>query len=324
MSNAKTLSPSLQPKKFQWHRIILVCFLGIATGIFLGSWYSYTMLTANVDYSLYSEASLREKETYKDVISNILKISNPTEEQLTNWVELAGEKNIKPSSLLPSQNFILAEYNATLAKSFKAIGNGLVETIATQSIYSEKLFDGSAYTFSSISAGLLTVADCAYMEKGSDVVTSHKGNNVTSNSAEWTGAVTNYQTSDYKDIAGNTPDVLNPYIVTSKTMLRDKTEDITLENYNGKQVYKFSIQLDPVKSVLNYIKQVRLTSGLSGYPTFDDVSLTVYMDENWNFVRTEVVENYRIPYGGLQPKCKGTLNTDYSFDIPVTLPINKG
>lgn len=323
MSNS-ALAPALQPKKFQWARLIFICLLGIATGIFLGSWYSYTMLTANVDYSLYSEESLREKESYKDIISSVLKISNPTEEQLTNWVTLAKEKNIKPNNLLPSQNFILAEYNATLATSFKAIANGLVETIATQSIYSEKLFNGSAYTFSSISAGLLTIADCAYMEKGSDLVSSHKGNNVTSTSADWTGTVTNYSKADYKELAGNTPDVLNPYIVTSKTLLRDKSEDITLENYNGKQVYKFSFQLDPVKSVLNYIKQVRVTSGLSGYPTFDDVTLTVFLDEDWNFVRTEVVENYRIPYGGLQPKCKGTLNTDYSFNVPVTLPINKG
>ena len=318
------LAPMLQPKKFQWQKFLLVCFLGIATGIFLGSWYSYTMLTANVDYSIYSEEKLREDESYKDIISSVLKISNPTEAQCENFVELFKERNIKPSNLLPSQNFILAEYNATLANSFKAIGSGLVETIATQSIYSEKLFDGNAYTFSSISAGLLTVADCSYMEKGSESVSSHKGNNVTSTSAEWTGAVTNYSKQDYKDIAGNTPDVLKPYIVTSKTILVNRSEDISFENYNEKQVYKFSFQLDPVKSVLNYVKQVRLTSGLSGYPTFDDVTYTVLMDENWNFVRTEVVENYRIPYGGLQPKCKGTLNTNYEFNIPVNLPINKG
>ena len=70
------LAPMLQPKKFQWQKFLLVCFLGIATGIFLGSWYSYTMLTANVDYSIYSEEKLREDESYKDIISSVLKISN--------------------------------------------------------------------------------------------------------------------------------------------------------------------------------------------------------------------------------------------------------
>lgn len=321
--NKTLLAPTLQPHKFKWYKFLLSCFLGIATGIFLGSWYSFIMLTSHVDYSTYSEEKLRENETYVDIISNVLKIANPTKEQCENWVELAKQQNITPKNLLPSQNFILAEYNATLAKSFKSTANGLVETIATQSVFSEKLFDGTSYSFSSISSGLMTIAVCSFMTTGIDSVETYKGNDVTSNSANWTGEVTHYTMEEYKEIAGNLPSVLHPYIVTSKTIIRDKKEDIESDTINNKNVYKFSIQLNPVTSVLNYIKQVKLTSGLSGYPTFDDVAHTVYIDENWNFVKIDIVENYRIPYGGLQPKCKGTLSTEFEFNTTVTLP-NKG
>lgn len=303
---------------FKWHNFLLVCVLGIATGIFLGSWYSYSLLTNTVDYSNYTVAEL--SDSYEDVISKVLNISKPTKNDLENWLTIAKEKNLTPANLLPSENFILAEYNASKAKSFKAIGNGMVETIASQSVYSEKLYDGNAYFFSSISKGMLTIANLSYMKANSSTVKLIKGTNVTPTSATWNGETKSYTPDQYYDLAGGTPDKINSYIISSKTLLNNRTEDVSKTTYNDKPVYKFSFQLDPVKSVINYVKQVKLTSGLSDYPTFNDITQTVYIDENWNFVRIEIVENYRVTFSGLQPKCKGTLNTDFTFNEPVTLP----
>ena len=39
---------------------LLVGIIGIGTGLFLGSWYSYAFLSSSVDYSNISEATLRD------------------------------------------------------------------------------------------------------------------------------------------------------------------------------------------------------------------------------------------------------------------------
>ncbi len=314
-------SSALPRPKVKWHNFFLVCMLGIASGIFLGSWYSYSQITSVVDYSSYTEADLRD--SIEDVIKDVLNIDKPTTDQINNWLTLAKQKGIKPTDLLPSQNFILAEYNASKAESYSAIANGMVETIASQTIRSEKYFDGTAYTSSSISKGILTVAELSYMKKDSGTIKTIKGNNVTSTSANWNGAEKTLSNNEYLEQVGLLPNALNPYIVSSKTILANRAEDIVKTTYNNKEVYKFTFQLDAVTSVLNYIKQVKYTSGLSDYPSFDDITQTVYIDEDWNFVRIEIVENYRVTFSGLKPKCKGTLNTDYTFNQSVTLPVNK-
>ena len=50
------------------------------------------------------------------------------------------------------------------------------------------------------------------------------------------------------------------------------------------------------------------------------MELDVVMDEDWNFRKVNIVENYRVVYSGLKPKCKGTLNIDFTVNEPVTLP----
>lgn len=320
---------TVKKKRTSWKKrlfnMAVVLVLGITTGSILGSWYYKTALKP-FDYSKYQESDF--VDDINAILSEVTGIANMTDAQKQNWVSLAQANGKTPLDLSASQNFQLAEFTMSLASSYTALGYGMVETIATQTIFSGKKFDGNTYTFESVSAGIMSVASCASMQKDSKNVTSYGGSiknlDVAAETCEveWNGKPTTSSKQDFKDLNGNTPDKLNPYIISSKTILAENEVVIeTIANENGTTSYKFTMKLDPVSSVLNYIKQVKQTSGLASYPEFSDVTYTVIMDEDWNLQRTEVVENYSIVYGPLKPGCRGTLNTNYEINIPVNLPV---
>lgn len=293
----------------------LVLIIGIGSGIFLGSWYSSTF-GGGVNYD-FNDSELYDN--INDAFFKAIGIKNPTDSEKENWVETAKSRGITPQNLTAAENFMLAEYNLGLANSYSAIGTGKVAVMGTsQTIYSAKMFDGNTYTFESISKGILTIADCLVMEKGASTVTKIKGENISSTSASWTGSKSTMTTIECKENNGGTPDKVIPYIISSKTILSGST--ISANETNGKTYYTYTISLDPVKSVINYVKQVKQTSGLNNFPEFNNISITIVLDENWNLCKFNSKENYRVVYGMLKPSCKGTLNLDFTINDPVTLP----
>lgn len=295
----------------------LVAIIGIGTGLFLGSWYSYAFLSNTIDYSGYTEDALLDN--LDNTLKKATKLNNLSESDKQNWVSIAKQKGVSPKNLATYENVALAEYNLKNASSYKMYGTGKVETIANQTIYSVKYFDGNTYMFESISKGILTVADAFTMEKGGNTVTKIAGQNVSDTHADWTGTKTTISTTEFKANNGLLPSEVMAYLISSKTT-KTSSEITETTGENNKKLYSFSLTLDPVSSVVNYVKQVKQTSGLSDYPTFDDITLNFTLDEDWNFVTFNLVENYRVPYGGLKPKCKGTLNYTFEINVPITLP----
>lgn len=290
----------------------ILIVLGVFTGSGLGVWYFNSVLRPNVNYSEYN---VSDYIVYADeILEEVYGISLNQE----NWLEVAKSSDkFNPSFLTPSQNFILAEYNATLADSFHAEGEGLVATIATQTVYSEKNYDGNRYTFESISKGLMSIAICSAMDKGASVVQLYKGSDIQTNDAVWGQPVT-YSDDDYIELAGSTPDAIQPYIISDKTIL-SQTE-VMYDEETG--YYSFTLELDPVTSVLRYARQVKQTSGLSSYPEFNTVTQTITIDENWNLVSIDVHETYSVVAFGIPASCSGTLLTYYEFNVDdVVLPV---
>lgn len=322
----KKTKVSKERKKISRKRTILnfalVGIIGIGSGIFLGSWYSFTILSSTppVDYGSYSEAELRDNPL--DAIKSATKNNNLSESDKQNWVQIAKQKGTSPQNLTVAENVLLAEYNLQQASSYTAIGVGKVDTSiagVSQSVYSGKHFDGNTYMFESISKGMLTVANCLVMNKNDSSVLSIKGKDATTTSASWTGAKSTITDTECKEKNGGTPDMINPYIISSKTI--KTASSITKSSNNNKNLYSFTLTLDPITSVLNYVKQVKQTSGLSEFPKFFDVTIKIVLDENWNFVEFNVVENYQIKYSSfLTPSCKGFLDIKFTINEPVTLP----
>ena len=308
----------IRDKKGHKHRMrtlgVLVV-LGIFTGSGLGVWYFNDVLRSDVNYNQYDISEYIT--TASEVLSEVYGLS---ESQQRNWLEVAkaSDKN-SPDDLTAVQSFILAEYNATLAERFHAEGNGRVATIATQSVYSEKNYDGNRYTFESISKGMMSIAICSAMDKGGKKVELYRGSNIQPNDAEWSLADDDvYSLDEYEELAGSTPDAIQPYIISDKTVLSSSIERDGETGY-----YTLTFELDPVTSVLRYARQVQQTSGLGSPPEFYSVSQTITIDENWTLISIDVYETYRVVAFGFPAKCTGTLTTYYYFndDAVLDLPV---
>ncbi len=320
--DSKRVKNGKKPKPFYQRMVPMVVLMIVAviSGAILGTWYfDYTQI--DIDYGQYKEEELRD-DTYA-VIGSAIGKSNPSDSEVKNWVEIAKSNGITPAMLTASQNVILAEYNLSdinRTKTYEAIGTGKVDTIAKQTIFSSKRFDGEAYATESISKGLISLADYAYHKKGSNKVSLIKGTNITATSANWAGKRSDYTKAEYKQLNGVMPYEAGPYIISSQTVLEDNVEYTESVGENGKKLYTFTFMLDPIKSVLNYIYQVKMSSGLNGFPAFDDIQITYTIDEDWNLVQTDILEHYTVVYGIPAP-CTATLLTKFTINQPVELPV---
>ncbi len=328
---AETFSSAkkLQRKKHFWQRRVfsfaMVVVLGVSSGVWLGGWYKDYISGQSVDYSNYN---LEDYEINRiNVLNSVTGQKFSSENEIGDIVAiLKSNGKLNPCKLSASQNFAIADFLASKATSYQAVGVGVVDTIANQDITSSKKFDGSTYTFESMSAGMLTVATCAVMQKGGSNVQLYKGDGLQQDettkihTAVWKKDKS-LPLTEYEQLNGMQPDRLLPYVVSSKTIIDEANVQVVETTFNDKKAYEFTMQLDPVTSVLRYYRQVMQTSGLESAPKFYDVQVKVILDENWNFVRTEVLEHYTVVAFGIPAECTGTLNTDFVFNQNVTLPV---
>ena len=292
--------------------IILV--LGIFTGSGLGVWYFNFALKSKVDYSIYTVADYMPN--LDERFSTLFGITAETDK--LNWVEKARELGIEnPSQLSAIDNYLLAMYNAQNESELVIESEGLVKSMGTsQTVYSLKTFDGSLYTFESISTGFLTIAfhdEMTVDENGNVVgnvdIYNGKSGTITPTSAEWE-LDQSLSPSDYTKLTGGLLNVLNPYIISEATVLNNDVEVVIDENGN----YSMTFELHPIYSVLNYYRQVRRTGDLEADPYFHNVTQTIVMDKDWNLISTYVEEDYNAVKMGFGVGCSGNLKQNFFFD----------
>ena len=292
--------------------IILV--LGIFTGSGLGVWYFNYALKSKVDYSLYVVA-----DYMPDLDERFASLFGITEENdKLNWVEKAKSLGIEnPSQLSAIDNYLLAMYNAQNESELVIESEGLVKSMGTsQTVYSLKTFDGSLYTFESISTGFITIAfhdEMTVNEDGEAVgnidIYNGKSGTITTTSAEWELAES-LTPSEYQELTGGLLNVLNPYIISEKTVLNSDIEIVVDEN----GYYSMTFELHPIYSVLNYYRQVRRTGQLEADPYFHNITQTIVMDKDWNLISTYVEEDYNAVKMGFGVGCSGNLKQNFYFD----------
>lgn len=297
--------------KQRMRTIGILTVLGIFTGSGLGVWYFNNAVGPIIDYSQYNE---------NDYIVSAESVLGKygVNSDYENWLtQLKNNNDItSPADLSPAENFILAEFNASLADTFHIVGNGKVTAsvfgISTsQSVYSEKNYDGGYYTFESISDGMLKIGKCSVMRKDTDGVRLYSSSNITNGGkdAVWND-YQDYSNEGYIALAGSTPDGIQSYIISDKTII-DQSE-VVYDEESG--YYSFTVDLDPITSVLRYVRQVQQTSGLSSLPTFSSVSQTITIDENWNLISISIEEEYSVIYG-VSASCSGNLTSYYDFGM---------
>lgn len=293
--------------------LAILLILAIFTGSGLGVWYFNAVLKSTVIYSNYLVS-----DYLPDVNTTFAKLGINNENDKSNFLEIAQSQNIDPLStrLNVLDNYLLALYNAENAKTYSAIGKGLVSTIASQTVYSAKTFDGEKYSFESISVGLVKVATKEEMNVGENIVHMSTGSSITSHedgsmSATWQLDKT-LTSQEYKELTGSYVNTINPYIISDSTILNKESATI-VKNNDG--TYSFTLQLHPIYSVLNYYKQVKRSGGLEADPVFTSIVQTITIDENWNFVSFDTEEKYTAVKFSMGAKCTGNLHTELVFNF---------
>ena len=326
----KRPTSSIHKKSFKQRMKTLgiLTVLGIFTGCGLGVWYFNTAVVPPIDYSQYNASDYIVSA--ESVLGELFGISSDYE----NWrssSEFLSSGIQSPSDLTPAQNFLLAEYNTLNSDYFHIVGTGEVNVKAfgipiSQTVYSEKNFDGNTYTFESISEGTMPLGTCSVMEKPSSANSNpsvmlfsseqpytSEGGTIADN-AVW-GDYQTYSQEEYINLAGGTPNSIQTYIISDKTIISSNDSSaITYDAETG--YYSFTIELNPITSVLNYVKQVQQTSGLDSAPTFSSISQTITIDSEWNLVSISIEESYSLMYGPAAASCEGTLNSIYYLNQP--------
>ena len=64
---------------------------------------------------------------------------------------------------------------------------------------------------------------------------------------------------------------------------------------------------------INYVKQVKHMSGLSGYPTFKQINVTAVIDSDLRFISLRFDEAYTVMYAGVAANCTGYVNLAFSY-----------
>ena len=168
----------------------------------------------------------------------------------------------------------------------------------------------------------MKIAEIAQMNKNQTSVTTIKGQITSNQSADWNGERNTYLPTNYKNLAGGLPNTSQNFIIADQTVSNSLDGEIEIiENEDGSKYYQFTMVLDPIYSVLNYINQIKYTSNLSSYPEFSSITQVVTIDENWNFVSICSTEIYSIVAFGMKNSCTGTLDNYFYFDQDVLIEV---
>ena len=290
-------------KSFEFNRksiiiLVIISLAGILTGVFVGSYFIGGYVP---DYSQYSEAMLRD---------DVKTLSQRAEGK-------------SPSQFKAYEIFEIAEYRMFTHGSVLVTSSGEVDTIASQTISGVKAYENGTYFKENLSKGIKNVGERTYYNEGDDFVTKYEASKISSQMVGTYKSPKNVMLNDYKNTVGVPVTSFVGYIVSSKTVLNvnDSAKKVSLEN--GETGYEFSLQLNAITSVLNYVKQMKDMSQLPDYPAFTDITLNVIVDEEFRFIQIETLEHYSVNYMGINAKCTGTLVEIYEYGktniIPETL-----
>ena len=210
--------------------------------------------------------------------------------------------------------------NYFVVSSGKAFANAII--VVEQNIRSSFIKNTSDYFEESLTASTFVQdASRAYLDNGS--ITRYLGKP----NGELDGG--DYKESehmsvpDYLSMMGRNVNSVTNYIFNEQTVLKTTdnsglgTSSLTRNNDN---TYTLELELDPILSVVNYVKQMKTTGGLSSYPSFDFVHLTVTLDDMLNIVSITNSENYRANMGAISAALSSSITSYYFTDNNVKIP----
>ena len=230
------------------------------------------------------------------------------------------------STLAPEDAFNISLDLLNGIEHYRTQGIGEAKALfITQEIRSTIVRDGDSYFEESLSASDSSLTpSCAWrMYQTDDGVTQYQG---TLNSGTYEAATFDadegmeFDHEAYRERMGRLISDRTIFVVSKSTVVADQSS--FAKEGDG---YRLSIVLDPVLSVVNYVKQMVTVSNLPSAPTFNSLSIEMTFDKDLYPVTLTTEESYQADSGmGISATVNGSLTTYFDlegqFEIP---PLNE-
>lgn len=227
-----------------------------------------------------------------------------------------------PQVLGATKSCVLAFDNTFNAERVQVIGDGLVNANVgfinvAQTIDARTIRVGDKLFNENVSVSDFVKATNRFYVSGEDIV-HHEGS--------WDGATktvtwnttpkdTNTMTK-YIEKYGVPMNYYMTYIVSSKTVI--EASSVTA---NPDGTYSFTLTLDKIKSVINYVKSMKDTGGLSDYPNFvENPVIELTIDSNYRILKFVSTEVYTAKMGVITASLRGSLTNTFTYDQDFDIP----
>ena len=248
----------------------LPTLLGVAAGIVIGKF----MINPTTDYGTVNESEITDNTFSK----TLEKYAYAKENEDVNYEDV-----LKPYEMINIAYHLYGEYEHTRSWTKGEV----LAAIVTQSIRGCAIRDGNQYFEESLSkSSMVGVATRTYVKEDTSV-DLYRGDIQSELKANWPDEHYEYTNEEYVNDFGKTPETPLIYIVSKKTVIANNSS-VTKDGNN----YIVKVSLDPVKSVLKYVRQMKTISNLYEYPSFTSVDLTATLDQNLLIKTLEVKESY--------------------------------
>lgn len=288
--------PLLPGKKRIMINIIAMALIGVITGFCVGMYLVGNQLDPN-RYN-FDVASLQD-----------------------NVAEIRTESNSKtPIELGATKCGVLAFDTTFKAERVKIEGEGLVKAKAmgvtvNQTIDALTIRVRDRIYFENISVSRFAKAINRFYATNDDI--EHYEGSLSGSTVSWNQSpVNDIKTMDeYQAKFSCTLTDYMTYIVSSKTVVSESA--VTIDEDGN---YVFELELDKSKAVVNYVKNMKVTGGLSEYPDFtSNPKIKITMDANYRILVFTSKETYNAKMG-ITASSVATLTNTFSYDEDFAIP----
>lgn len=183
----------------------------------------------------------------------------------------------------------------------KVVGVNYVQTVSNRRIIN----DDEAFTEAISVSSMKQVGVQRYVTPTSYLV--RKGSNVKIDGTNWSNDVSSLTKENYLSRYGGLPFGYTSYILNDYTVLSSEI----VEQASDTTTFKYV--LDTEISPLRYSYEVMTMGGASELPTFENVTLTVTMDNMWRVSNVKQEEKYRMPlFGGIT--CTAVIEENFFYE----------
>ncbi len=233
----------------------------------------------------------------------------------------ATNKSMAKDKVSATNAYIMAEWalldQSNLTDSFSTVANGTVSAkvggINQQQVVAKRVTKTPELLINeSVTNGLIPAAERYEYNFAQNSINSYFSKEVSGTPPTAVYGTNPYitynlntQMQEFRAEYGVKPETVFAPIVSDKTVIKS--------SYIGQVEggYQYQITLDNVYSVINYVNLMIHISGLERPPTFNEITITFTVDENYRFTQVYIYEKYQIYYLGLPADC--TAETTYTF-----------